>query len=291
MIDYGFYGIIAVYFVLLFFWMIVLMIGYRKNKYVMDEKYLPRSQYPLRELLGIGLFLLRNARYESNRDLKKITQLKGAYGEKWGAFYYQVNMAERLSYGLTLGMLGLLAAPATGEYLLLIVSPVLAAAGYILAAGRVIDIVAKREDEILKQFPNMVSNLALLINSGMDTFNAWDNVAHSSEGLIYTEMRRTIQDMRTQGTSEIQAYINFGSRCAIPRVTKFVFMLVQNIRKGSEDLAEFLAYESTVCWEEKKSRAKVQGEKAGNKLMIPIFMIMVGILVLIIGPLASNIGF
>lgn len=291
MIDYGFYGIIAVYFAILLVWIVLLVAGYRKNVQVMDEKYLPRNQYPFRELLGIGLLLLKNARFESNRDLKKISQLKGAYGEKWGAFYYQVNMAERLSYALTLAMLGLLAAPAAGEYILLAVSPVLAAAGYMLAAARVLDVIDRREEEIMKQFPNVVSNLALLINSGMDTFNAWDNVAHNSEGLIYMEMRRTIQDMRTQGVSEIQAYINFGTRCAVPKVTKFVSMMVQNIRKGSEDLSDFLAYESTVCWEEKKNRAKIQGEKAGNKLMVPIFMIMTGILVLIIGPLAGSIGF
>lgn len=220
-----------------------------------------------------------------------IARLKGIYGEKRGFFYYQVNMAERLSYGLTLAMAGLLAAPASGEYLLLAASPVLAAAGYFLAAGRVTDVIAEREEELLKQFPNMVSNLALLINSGMDTFSAWDNVAHGSEGLIYMEMRKTVQDMRTQASSEIEAYVHFGERCAVPRVTKFVSMMVQNIRKGNDDLAEFLAYESGVCWEEKKSRAKVQGEKAGNKLMIPIFMIMIGILVLIIGPLAGSIGF
>ncbi len=290
MIDYGFYGIIAVYFVLLFFWLVFLLAGYRKNRQVMDERYLPRSQYPLREILGIGLLFLGKARFERNRDLKKIAQLKGAYGEKWGAFYYQVNMAERLSWAVTLAMLGLLAAPATGEYVLLAVVPVLAVAGYMLSASRVLDVIAKREEEIMKQFPNVVSNLALLINSGMDTFHAWDNVAHNSDGLIYMEMRRTIQDMRTQGYSEIQAYINFGNRCAVPKVTKFVSMMVQNIRKGSEDLADFLAHESSVCWEEKKNRAKIQGEKAGNKLLIPIFMIMVGILVLIIGPLAGSIG-
>lgn len=291
MIDYGFYGILLLYFVGLFFWLILLITGYRKNIQVMDERYLPRSQYPFRELIGIGLLLLGKATFESNRDLKKISQLRGAYGEKWGAFYYQVNMAERVSYAVTLAVIGLLAAPATGEYILLVLSPVLAAVGYVLAASRVLDVIDKREEEIMKQFPNVVSNLALLINSGMDTFNAWDNVAHNSEGLIYTEMRRTIQDMRTQGDSEIQAYINFSTRCAVPKVTKFVSMMVQNIRKGSEDLADFLAYESSVCWEEKKTRAKIQGEKAGNKLMIPIFMIMIGILVLIMGPMASNLGF
>jgi len=291
MIDYGFYVILAVYFIVVFVWFLLAAAGYGMNRSVMNERYLPRSKYPVRELIGIGLLLLRNVEFERNQDLKTIARLKGAYGEKWGAFYYRINRAERLSYGITLAAVGLLAAPATGEYLLLIVSPVLAAAGYLLAAGRVKDVIDEREDAILKQFPNVVSNLAILINSGMDTFKAWDTVAHNSEGLLYEEMRRTVQEMRTAGISEIKAYLNFGSRCAVPRVTKFISMMVQNIRKGSEDLTEFLAYESTLCWEEKKSRAKIQGEKAGNKLMIPIFMIMLGILVLIIGPLASNIGF
>ena len=178
-----------------------------------------------------------------------------------------------------------------GEYLFILASPALAALGYILAMGGINDLIQDREKELMKQFPNMVSNLALLIGSGMDTYNAWEIIGRDGEGLLYKEMRETIKDMETQGTSEIQAYVNFGKRCAVPRITKFISMMIQNIRKGSDDLITFLAYESSLCWEEKKSSAKIQGEKAGNKLMIPIFMIMIGILVLIGGPLISNIGF
>lgn len=292
MIEFGNYIILCIYFILLAIYFILLLISNKRNQAVINEKYLPREKYLFREIIGVGLIVLDIIHYsfESNRDTKKIAQLKGVYGEKWGVFYYRINMAERVGYAITLGIIGLLVTPASGEYLLLILTPILAVVGFILAMGKINDIIDERQDEMMKQFPNVVSNLALLINSGMNTFNAWENVSLNSEGVLYEEMRRTVTDMKTQGVTEIQAYINFGNRCCVPRITKFISMMVQNIRKGNDDLIDFLTYESTVCWEEKKNRAKIQGEKAGNKLMIPIFMIMVGILILIMGPMASNLN-
>lgn len=293
MIDYGYYVILAVYFVLLAIWSALLIFGNARHSAVLTEKYLPRQKYPLRELIAVGLVLAEVFRFQFNSkaDLKKTAQLRGVYGEKGGVFYYRVNVAERLAFAALGGLLGLLVPVIAGEYLFILASPALAALGYILAMGGINDLIQDREKELMKQFPNMVSNLALLIGSGMDTYNAWEIIGRDGEGLLYKEMRETIKDMETQGTSEIQAYVNFGKRCAVPRITKFISMMIQNIRKGSDDLITFLAYESSLCWEEKKSSAKIQGEKAGNKLMIPIFMIMIGILVLIGGPLISNIGF
>lgn len=293
MVNWSLYIVLAVYFVLYTVWLLLLIIGNKKNNVIMTEKYLPRSRYPLRELIGVGLCLLNMVHYsfENTKDLKKMAKMKGTYGDRWGVFYYKINMAERMGYMLTLILLGLIVAPISGEMTLLVVSPGLGVLGYILAAGRVSDVINIREDAMMREFPNVVSNLALLINSGMDTFSAWENIAQNGEGIIYEEMRKTIADMKTQGTSEMQAYINFGTRCAIPRITKFISMMVQNIKKGSDDLISFLMYESSSCWSEKKNRAKIQGEKAGSKLMIPIFMIMVGILILIMGPMAANLGF
>lgn len=292
MIDKSGYIILAVYFLLLLVWVILLLSGNRKNSTILTDKYLPRAEYPLRELIGVGLSFLDMLHYsfESRRDLKKISQMKGVYGERWGVFYYKINVAERCAYGITFTLAGLLLAPITGELALLTAAPVLGALGIVLALGRITDVIKKREEDMLKQFPNMVSNLALLINSGLDTLSAWNTVCGEREGILYEEMRRVVTERKTQGISEIQAYINFSDRCAIPRITKFISMMVQNINKGSGDLIDFLMYESSICWTEKKNAAKIQGEKAGNKLMIPIFMIMVGILILIMGPMASNLN-
>lgn len=292
MIDYGYYVILLIYFILLIVWSLLLIAGNIRHRAILTEKYLPRERYLFREVIAVGLVLaeLLHFTFDSKADLRRTSQLRGVYGEKGGTFYYRINVAERLAYASLAGVVGLLVPVIAGEYLFLLACPALAALGYILAMGRVNDLIQNREKEMMKQFPNMVSNLALLINSGMDTYNAWEIISRDGEGLLYEEMRETIKDMKTQGTSEIQAYVNFGSRCAVPRITKFISMMVQNIRKGSDDLISFLTYESSMCWEEKKSNAKIQGEKAGNKLMIPIFMIMIGILVLIGGPLISNIG-
>ena len=67
-------------------------------------------------------------------------------------------------------------------------------------------------------------------------------------------------------------------------------MLVQNLEKGNKELVDFLKNESAVCWEEKKHIVKRQGEAAANKLMIPLGMILVGIFVMILVPIVSNIG-
>lgn len=291
MIDMSFYVLMAVYFFLLFVWFILANVGFQRNKQIMQEKYLPRSQYPFREILGLGLLFVGDSNQKSHKELQQIAKLNGAFGKKWGIFYFQINKAEKISYAVTLGLIGLLVAPASGEMILLVLVPVLAAIGYAIAMGRVKDIIDEREAELMKQFPNMVSNLAMLINSGMDSFRAWDKVAQSGKGLLYEEMRQVMTEMKTQGVTECQAYINFGERCAIPRIKKFTSMMVQNVLKSAEDLPNFLAYESSICWTEKKNQAKIQGEKAGNKLMIPIFMIMLGFLIMIIGPMAANLGF
>ena len=41
-------------------------------------------------------------------------------------------------------------------------------------------------------------------------------------------------------------------------------------------------------WEEKKHRAKRKGEAASSKLMIPIMIMFVGILIMVIVPIFTN---
>ena len=43
------------------------------------------------------------------------------------------------------------------------------------------------------------------------------------------------------------------------------------------------------AWEQKKQLVKRQGEKAANRLMIPVFMIFGGILVMVIVPIFANL--
>ena len=119
--------------------------------------------------------------------------------------------------------------------------------------------------------------------------NTAAEVQFSAISSISCEMKTTVLDMQN-GVSEIDAYIAFGNRCGVPFVKKFISMLVQNLSKGNKELVEFLKTESATCWEEKKHLVRRQGEAAANKLMIPLGMILIGIFVMILVPIVSNMG-
>ena len=55
----------------------------------------------------------------------------------------------------------------------------------------------------------------------------------------------------------------------------------QNLKKGSGDLLEILEYEMTDAFEERKENAKMLGEKAGTKLLLPMGMMLIIVFVLI----------
>jgi tight adherence protein C len=60
--------------------------------------------------------------------------------------------------------------------------------------------------------------------------------------------------------------------------------------KGNRELVDFLKLSATDSWEEKKQLVKQKGEKASTKLMIPIGMILIGIMIMILVPILSNLG-
>ena len=58
-------------------------------------------------------------------------------------------------------------------------------------------------------------------------------------------------------------------------------MLTQNLKKGSKGLLELLEQESSEAFEERRRRARAEGEKAGTKLLLPM-MLMLGVVFLLI---------
>ena len=142
---------------------------------------------------------------------------------------------------------------------------------------------------MLHDFSNVVSKLALLTNAGMIMREAWEEVAFNGETTLYKEMQQSVQEMQN-GVSEIDALYRFGSRCIIPEIKKFTSTIIQGIEKGNSELTMMLQNQSSEAWEVKKQYVKRQGEKAASKLMIPMLLMFVGILIMIIIPIFTNMG-
>ena len=126
----------------------------------------------------------------------------------------------------------------------------------------------------------------------MNLRNAWikiyeDSVITKKKNPLYEEINRMINELKT-GISEEAAYMNLSMRIAIPAVTRFTSLLSQNLRKGSTDITALLNEEAKIAFDERKRRARIKGEEAGTKLLLPMMMLMIVVMVLIMVPAFVN---
>ena len=178
-------------------------------------------------------------------------------------------------YGLTVGLLLSL--------LLVLVLGVLVYAMY----DETGDQVKKRRKEIARQFPNVVSKLALLVTSGMIMDRAWEETAASQNGVLYREMRYTSMELANLvGASS--AYTNFINRCNTKETTKLASAIIQSQSKGNAEIGVLLRGMSHEAWLERRHMAKRDSEVANSKLSIPSMMMFVAILIMIMVPVAMS---
>ena len=92
------------------------------------------------------------------------------------------------------------------------------------------------------------------------------------------------------GQSEIDAIYGFGNRCIIPEIKKFTSTIIQGLTKGNRELVAMLQEQSKEVWQMKKQLVRREGEKAASKLLIPICIMFLGILIMILVPIFTNLG-
>ena len=149
--------------------------------------------------------------------------------------------------------------------------------------------IESRSSQLIGDFSEVVSKLALLTNAGMILREAWELTSKVGEGVFYQEMRIAVMEMEN-GISEAEAIRRFGIRCMMPEIKKFSATLIQGIQKGNSELSSMLQNQSAEIWNLRKQNVRRQGEKAASKLMIPIFMMFIGIIIMVVVPIFSNLG-
>ncbi len=149
----------------------------------------------------------------------------------------------------------------------------------------------KREKELAYDYPQLLNKFALYIKAGMTVKNAWYRIAEDYESKkeqtgkkeAYEEMLITVKEMKS-GAGERECYEKFGERCGLSVYRKFGAMLSQNLKKGTKGLTVLLNQEAISAFEERKNMAKILGEEAGTKMMLPMFLMLAVVLVIIIVP-------
>ena len=149
------------------------------------------------------------------------------------------------------------------------------------------------ERQMKLDYPNLVSQLSLLTGTGMTVPVAWGRMVaeynrQREKGITavrpgYEEMKKTWNEIQG-GVGEQQAWNNFGVRCGQSQYRKFSSILVQNVRKGSQNMQQLLDAEAKEALLQRKLYAKQLGEEAGTKLLIPMGIMMLLVFAILLLP-------
>lgn len=147
----------------------------------------------------------------------------------------------------------------------------------------------KWQKELSLDYPKMISQLSLYIGAGFSVKAAFVQVGNAyikrkkrgyPERPAFEEivrMNRRIKD----GEDEEKAYKKLGDCLRHKGFRKLTLLLDQSLKKGSRDLRDQLEQEERAAYDERRISAKVAGEEASLKLLIPM-MGMLGVIFIVL---------
>ncbi|RKM54986.1 hypothetical protein D6853_12200 [Butyrivibrio sp. X503] len=176
--------------------------------------------------------------------------------------------------------------------MILVITLIGGAASYVLRDKELKRGIENRASQMLSDYPQLVSRLALYLGAGMTMRNIFERLASvyankraqgAPQRYVYEEMLRTVREMAA-GVPEAVAYENFGLRCQNREYTRLSALLSQNLRKGNSEMLKILQEESKKAFEERMDRVRKLGEEAGTRLLLPMIMMLVIVMVIIMIP-------
>lgn len=242
------------------------------------------NTFPLNQLYSVGfawssskLFQLKGKRAA---DLRAQASL--LYDPQYAEYYANVAWAQTITLvHLFLTITFLMAGIMYESAFLMLVGGIflsVVVAAYCLENMK--NTLTKRTEECEAQLPEVVSTMAVLVNSGMVLREAWNMVADNGTGAFYELMRKAAENMKN-GYSDADAIFLFGKASNSTEIKKFTSALLQSMEKGGAELSSFLAHQSSELWSAKRQRMLQAGEKAATKLLLPIVLIFVGVIIIV----------
>ncbi len=151
-------------------------------------------------------------------------------------------------------------------------------------------LIQTRNEQLMLDYPDIISKFLLLLSAGLSIRNCFERITMDYKKIeeeqykknhpVYEEIAFTYRQIKS-GVSETTAYENLGKRCGCPAYKTFSTVLSQNARKGNKAIMDILEREAHNAFDQRKRNARITGEKAGTKLLVPMIL-MLGIVFLIL---------
>lgn len=257
----------------------------RGQKYDSIVCNLDESVYTMHDLYVVGFMWMETSMFQmKGKNANRLkTEASYMHEPQYAEYYANVIWAQAITYGhLFLTVTFLLAAVMSSASALILLAGIfmtVLAVTYSLTSMQ--DELNKRTAECENQLPEIVSTMAILVNSGMVLRDVWQLVGNNGKGAMHQQMRKASDDM-SNGMSEEEAFVQFGKSINSAEIKKFASALIQSMDKGGAELGTFLTQQSSELWSFKRQRMLQAGEKAATKLLLPIVLIFFGIMIIVI---------
>ncbi len=154
----------------------------------------------------------------------------------------------------------------------------------------------RRRQHLEYMYPDFVNQIALYLSAGMTIRMAMAQIMaglENEKGEAKQELCRELASMfcgLDSGLSEQQVYRDFGTRCNYGGYRKLMSLMVQTILVGGKGLFARLEELEADAFIQRKEYAKVRGEEASTKLLIPMVILLAVVMLLFIVPGFYSMG-
>lgn len=151
------------------------------------------------------------------------------------------------------------------------------------------ELLQKRNEQLMKDYPELVHKLVLLGYAGVNFKPALSIIVKDAKAsgwadhYVWQEIEAALRAME-QGISEVQAYEMLGRRCAQLPYLKLTTMMIQSLKKGVGGIQQMMSETADEALMMKREQAKNEGEKVGTKLLMPMGIMLAVVLVILIVP-------
>lgn len=174
--------------------------------------------------------------------------------------------------------------------------PILAVCILVMAAlykNRFRDLEKKQQEErdsVIRQLPEFVNRLVLLLNAGLVLSTAFERSVEESRALsdtgedyFYTKMHEIYMRVKTSNGSMHRELREIARSSGIKELIRVANIISDNVSKGT-GLTEKLQAESEILWMNRKKNCEERGKLAETKLTLPLVIFLLVLIVITIAP-------
>lgn len=158
------------------------------------------------------------------------------------------------------------------------------------SSGKTVAAAAAKRQDCLFRLPGFVSQILLLMNSGMMLQDAFMRIGEGYSRLpereknFFTEEIVKIKSVAEKnGENPIRLFCSFGRSSGIKELARISSIMLENQNRGT-DLWERLADESDQLWQERKRAALEKMRTGESKMSFPLGILMLALLLVTAAP-------